>query len=41
MINSMFAMSEASTMSIQQFLQLISTNPTFTASMASSNEEAA
>jgi predicted RND superfamily exporter protein len=41
MIDSMFAMSGASTMSIQQFLQLISSNPAFTASMASANEESA
>jgi predicted RND superfamily exporter protein len=41
MIDSMFAMIETSTMSIQQFLQLITTNPTVSASMAAANEAAA
>jgi predicted RND superfamily exporter protein len=41
MIDSMFAKSGISTMSIQQFLQLLSTNPAFTASTGSANEEIA
>ncbi|HKM04500.1 MAG TPA: MMPL family transporter [Lachnospiraceae bacterium] len=40
-IDSMFAMSGISTMSIQQFLQVITTNPTMVASMASDNAESA
>ncbi|HKM03464.1 MAG TPA: MMPL family transporter [Lachnospiraceae bacterium] len=41
MIDSMLAMSGMSTMSIQQFLQMISTNPAIASSIASTNQEAA